>query len=59
MAQCGFALQPHAERHLRHACGWRRMYPPELLQATVRLQRCTFSLDEIKYQYPQEAVPLA
>ena len=58
VAQCGFALQPHAERHLRQRVRLAGIYPPELLQATVQIaQRCTFSLDEIKYQYPQEAVP--
>lgn len=58
VAQCGFALQPHAERHLRHRVRLAGIYPPELLQATVQIaQRCTFSLDEIKYQYPQETVP--
>ena len=58
VAHCGFALQPHAERHLRQRVRLAGIYPPELLQATVQIaQRCTFSLDEIKYQYPQEAVP--
>ena len=58
VAQCGFALQPHAERHLRQRVRLAGIYPPELLQATVQIaQRCTFHLDEIKYQYPQEAVP--
>ncbi|WP_099655547.1 error-prone DNA polymerase [Acidovorax sp. 56] len=58
VAQCGFALQSHAERHLRQRVRLAGIYPPELLQATVQIaQRCTFSLDEIKYQYPQEAVP--
>ncbi len=58
VAQCGFALQPHAERHLRQRVRLAGIYPPELLQATVQIaQRCTFSLDEIKYQYPQETVP--
>ena len=58
VAQCGFALQPHAERHLRQRVRLAGIYPPELLQATVQIaQRCTFTLDEIKYQYPQEAVP--
>ncbi|BEU96650.1 hypothetical protein ACDW_23550 [Acidovorax sp. DW039] len=58
VAQCGFALQPHAERHLRQRVRLAGIYPPELLAATVQIaQRCTFSLDEIKYQYPQETVP--
>ena len=58
VAECGFALQPHAERHLRQRVRLAGIYPPALLAATLRVaQRCTFSLDEIKYCYPREAVP--
>ena len=37
VAQCGFALQPHAERHLRQRVRLAGIYPPELLQATVQI----------------------
>ena len=58
VAECGFALQPNAERHLRQRVRLAGIYPPELLAATLEIAaRCTFSLDEIKYQYPLEAVP--
>ncbi|EJE51235.1 DNA-directed DNA polymerase III PolC [Acidovorax sp. CF316] len=58
VAECGFALQPNAERHLRQRVRLAGIYPPELLEATLEIAaRCTFSLDEIKYQYPLEAVP--
>jgi error-prone DNA polymerase len=58
VAECGFALQPNAERHLRHRMRLAALYPPELLERTVEVaDRCTFSLEEIKYQYPQETVP--
>jgi len=58
VADCGFALQPHAERHLRQRVRLAGIYPPELLAATLQVaQRCTFSLDEIKYCYPRETVP--
>lgn len=58
VAACGFALQPNAERHLRQRVRLAGIYPPELLAATLEIAaRCTFSLDEIKYQYPLEAVP--
>ncbi|NMM80722.1 error-prone DNA polymerase [Acidovorax sp. SRB_14] len=58
VAECGFALQPHAERHLRQRVRLASIYPPALLAATLQVAaRCTFSLDEIRYQYPQETVP--
>ena len=36
----------------------RRLYPPALLDESVRIaQRCSFSLDELRYEYPEEVVP--
>ena len=58
VAECGFSLQPNAERHLRQRVRLAGIYPPDLLAATLTVAgRCTFSLDEIKYQYPLETVP--
>jgi error-prone DNA polymerase len=58
LTQCGFELQPNAERHLRSRLRLAQTYPPELLAETLRVaDRCDFSLDELKYQYPQEVVP--
>ena len=58
VADCGFALQPNAERHLRQRVRLAGIYPPDLLAATLTVaSRCTFSLDEIKYHYPLETVP--
>jgi error-prone DNA polymerase len=55
---CGHALYPNAERHLRLRLRLARIYPPELLAETVRVAgRCTFSLDELRYEYPEELVP--
>ena len=59
---CGFALAPNAEAHLRPRMRLASLYPPELLVATLEIaRRCTFSLDEIRdlYRYPQGAVRLA
>ncbi len=56
---CGFALAPNAEAHLRPRMRLASLYPPELLAATVEVaRRCTFNLDEIRdlYRYPQGAV---
>jgi len=58
VAECGFALQPNAERHLRQRVRLAGIYPPELLAATLTVAgRCTFSLSEIQYRYPLETVP--
>jgi error-prone DNA polymerase len=58
LAECGLALQPNAEQHLRSRLRLARLYPPELLQQTLALaRRCTFSLDALRYQYPEEIVP--
>ena len=55
---CGHALFPNAERHLRLLSRLARIYPPELLEETVRVAgRCRFSLEELRYEYPEELVP--
>jgi len=57
VAACGFELQPNAEAHLRARLRLAGIYAPELLQATVTVaSRCSFSLDELRYQYPVETV---
>ncbi|MBK9197431.1 MAG: error-prone DNA polymerase [Betaproteobacteria bacterium] len=57
VAQCGFGLQPNAEAHLRPRLRLAALYPPELLaHTTVVAARCSFSLDELRYQYPMETV---
>jgi len=55
---CGHALHPNAERSLRMRVRLARIYPPELLAETLRIaERCSFSLDELRYEYPEELVP--
>jgi error-prone DNA polymerase len=55
---CGHALHPNAERHLRARVRLAQLYPPELLAQTVAIaERCTFSLDTLRYEYPEELVP--
>ena len=57
VAECGFALQPNAEAHLRARSRLAQIYPPELLANTLEVAaRCTFNLDELRYQYPMETV---
>ncbi|MGC2520893.1 MAG: error-prone DNA polymerase [Burkholderiales bacterium] len=58
VARCGHALYSNAERHLRQRVRLARIYPPELLAETVHIaERCRFSLDTLRYEYPEELVP--
>ncbi|MGF6774907.1 error-prone DNA polymerase [Paraburkholderia sp. GAS334] len=56
--ECGYDLAPNAEQHLRSRLRLANLYPVEALAATVDIAaRCTFSLDELRYEYPDELVP--
>jgi error-prone DNA polymerase len=56
--EAGHALYPNAERHLRLRARLAQIYPPELLAATLNIAgRCDFSLDSLRYEYPDEIVP--
>ena len=58
VAQCGYALASNAEQHLRTRLRLAQLYPGALLAETVRIaDRCAFSLDELRYEYPDEIVP--
>ena len=58
VAECGTALAPNAEQHLRPRTRLASLYQAEWLENTMRLAaRCAFSLDELRYQYPHELVP--
>ncbi|MEG1456322.1 MAG: PHP domain-containing protein, partial [Comamonas sp.] len=58
LTECGYALQPNAELHLRSRLRLAQMYPPDLLDASLGIAaRCQFSLTELRYQYPDEVVP--
>jgi error-prone DNA polymerase len=58
LTECGLELQPNAERHLRTRLRLAQTYAPELLAETLEVAaRCSFSLDELRYQYPDEVVP--
>jgi error-prone DNA polymerase len=58
LAQCGAQLSPNAERYLRPIARLARIYPAELLLEAAQIAgRCTFSLDELRYEYPDEIVP--
>ncbi len=58
LAEAGWHLYPNGERHLREPKRLARLYPRELLRETLIVaERCTFSLDELRYEYPRELVP--
>ncbi len=58
LARLGWAAQSNGECHLRSRDRLARFYPPELLQETVKIaEQCRFSLDELRYEYPDELVP--
>lgn len=56
----GFRLAAHAERHLKSPAEIARLlrrHPEAIDNANAFFDALTFSLDELKYQYPDEAVP--
>ncbi|MDE2095000.1 MAG: error-prone DNA polymerase, partial [Burkholderiales bacterium] len=58
LTECGRELQVNAERHLRTRLRLAQTFPADLLAETLQVaERCSFSLDELKYQYPDEVVP--
>lgn len=59
VAECGFALQSNAERHLRMRMQLAGLYLPEMLSNTlVVAERCRFDPNVIRetYKYPLETV---
>jgi error-prone DNA polymerase len=58
VAELGSRGFQNAERHLRSIAELETVYPPEMLVESCRIaERCTFSLDELRYEYPEELVP--
>ncbi|MDE2051799.1 MAG: hypothetical protein KGJ72_12360, partial [Gammaproteobacteria bacterium] len=56
--EAGGKLYPNGERYLRERERLAKRYPRELLEETVVIaRRCTFSLEELRYEYPHELVP--
>ncbi|ARP95242.1 error-prone DNA polymerase [Bordetella genomosp. 13] len=55
---CGFERAPNAEHHLRARLRLANLYPRELLEQTLEVAtQCPFSLDELRYEYPDEVCP--
>jgi len=58
VARLGHARLPNGERHLRTLDDLRSLYPAALLDEALDVAaRCTFSLDELRYQYPDDVTP--
>jgi error-prone DNA polymerase len=58
VARCGTALHPNGERHLRLRARLAQIYSLPLLNESLKIaERCHFSLDELRYEYPEELVP--
>jgi error-prone DNA polymerase len=58
LARAGHGLQPNGERHLRRRDDLAELYPSRLLAETLEIAgRCSFSLDQLSYEYPLEDVP--
>ena len=58
LPSCGMALAPNAEAHLRMRQVLSRLYPRDALAQTLKIAAaCDFSLDALRYEYPEELVP--
>ncbi|BCG02601.1 hypothetical protein PPGU19_071690 (plasmid) [Paraburkholderia sp. PGU19] len=58
VTECGFELMPNAEQHLRSRLRLANVYPLDALAETLNFaSRCSFRLDELRYEYPDELVP--
>src|SRR5690606_4846267 len=58
VAEAGWRLFPNGERHLRPLPALAGLYPPELLEESLRIaRRCRFDLGQLRYQYPHELGP--
>jgi error-prone DNA polymerase len=56
--EAGYALFPNGERCMRPLPRLQQLYPAPLMEQTLIIaERCTFALDELRYEYPEEIVP--
>jgi len=58
VSECGYELGQNAEQHLRSRLRLANVYSQQALEETVRIaEMCTFSLEELRYEYPNELIP--
>ena len=60
VAEAGYRLEANAERHLKTPEEIQRLFrdhPQAIVNTTEIANACNFSLDELKYEYPEEPIP--
>jgi error-prone DNA polymerase len=60
VASCGRRLKPNAEHALKTSYAFASLFaddPAAVTRTQEVAERCNFSLDEIRYRYPSEAMP--
>ena len=60
VARAGHLLHPNAERHLKSPTQMQRLFarwPHAIRAAREVADRCDFSLEELRYEYPEEIYP--
>lgn len=58
VADCGVALYPNAEHHLRSRLRLHNLYPASAIEQAEHIaQRCQFNLEQLSYQYPCPDLP--
>ncbi len=58
ISQLGRRRLANSQQHLRSLAKLQMLYPPALLEQTLHIAGlCQFSLDELRYEYPEEVVP--
>lgn len=58
VSDLGFDAECNGQRHLRSVAQLLKLFPMELINATIDIANsCSFSLDQLRYEYPRELVP--
>lgn len=58
LTECGLDLELNSEQHMRTRVQLAQRFDDDLLAETLNVAtRCTFSLNELRYQYPDEVIP--
>jgi error-prone DNA polymerase len=60
VALAGHLLHPNAERHLKSPAAMQRLFarwPHAIVAARAVTDACQFTLDELRYEYPEEIYP--
>ena len=58
IADLGYQLPSNGEQYLRPRSHLARLYPQDLLQATMEIAtQCQFKPDELRYEYPDDLTP--